>query len=182
MSQSWYVRHIRDLSLEVVKEKFPDSSAVLDSNPFTTILHNLNLTLPTGSRCLLISVNGLGTSTLLRIIGGRYLISPDSDVHFLGLNSFRDTKIKFHCAYIDTGWGMRKVDFTGVGIPLMSDTLVHGMMEKLQRSYPERQDELVEILGIYLNWRMHQLSEAQRRQTFAYYDWSDTTIQGDFII
>ena len=77
---------------------------------------------------------------------------------------------------------MRKVDFTGVGIPLMSDIPVHGMMEKLQRSYPERQDELVEILGIYLNWRMHQLSEVQRRQTFEDYDWSYKTIQGDFII
>ena len=77
---------------------------------------------------------------------------------------------------------MRTVSFADVGVPLMSYIPVYGVMEKLQSSYPKRRDDLVEILGIYLNWRMHQLSEAQRRQTFAYYDWSDTTIQGDFII
>ena len=68
-SQSWYVRHVRNLTLEVVKEKIPDSSAVVDYNPFTTILHNLNLTLPTGIRCLLIRANGSGNPTLLRILG-----------------------------------------------------------------------------------------------------------------
>ena len=59
-SQSWYVRHVRDIALEVVKGKITDSSAVVDYNLFTTILHSLNLTLPTGSRCLLIRANGSG--------------------------------------------------------------------------------------------------------------------------
>jgi len=134
------------------------------SNPSETILHNLNLTLPTGSRCLLVGANGSGKSTLLRILGGRHLTPPDSDVRVLGLNSFRDTKLNFHRAYLDTDWGMRTVAFAGVGIPLMADIPVHGMMEKLQSSYPERRDELVEMLGIDLNWRMHQLSDGQRRR------------------
>ena len=64
-SQSWYVRHVRYLALEVVKEKIPDSSAAVDYNPLTTIIHNLNLTLPTGSRCLIVGANGSGDSTLL---------------------------------------------------------------------------------------------------------------------
>ena len=38
------------------------------------------------------------------------------------------------------------------------------MMERLQNSYPERRDELVEMLGIDLHWRMHQLSDGQRRR------------------
>lgn len=37
-------------------------------------------------------------------------------------------------------------------------------MERLQQSYPDRRDELVEMLGIDLNWRMHQLSDGQRRR------------------
>ena len=37
-------------------------------------------------------------------------------------------------------------------------------MERLQQSYPKRRDELVEMLGIDLNWRMHQLSDGQRRR------------------
>ena len=74
--QSWYVRDIMDIALEVVKEKIPDRSAVVYSNPFTTIIHNLNLTHPTGSRCLLIGANGLGKSTLLRILGGMHTTPP----------------------------------------------------------------------------------------------------------
>ena len=99
----------------------------------------------------------------------------------LGLSSFSDKNINFHRAYLETDWGMRTVAFAGVGIPLMVDIPVYGMMEKLQRSYPKRRDELVEIMVIDLDWRMHQLSDGQRRQTCADSDWSDTTIQGDFI-
>lgn len=36
--------------------------------------------------------------------------------------------------------------------------------ERLQNSYPERRDELVRMLGIDLNWHMHQLSDGQRRR------------------
>jgi CCR4-NOT complex subunit CAF16 len=46
----------------------------------------------------------------------------------------------------------------------VADIPVHKMMERLQQSYPERRDELVEMLGIDLNWRMHQLSDGQRRR------------------
>jgi CCR4-NOT complex subunit CAF16 len=59
---------------------------------------------------------------------------------------------------------MRTVAFAGAGVPLMADIPVHGMMKKLQESYPERRKELVEMLGIDLNWRMHQLSDGQRRR------------------
>ena len=128
-SKSWYVSHVRDLALEVVKEKIPVSSSVVYSNPSTTILRNLNLTLPTGSCCLLIGANGSGKSTLLSVLGGRHITPPDSNVRVLGINSFCDTKINFYCAYLGTDWGMRTVDFAGVGIPLMEDIPVYGMME-----------------------------------------------------
>jgi len=38
------------------------------------------------------------------------------------------------------------------------------MMTKLQETYPERRDEIVEMLGIDLDWRMHELSDGQRRR------------------
>lgn len=38
------------------------------------------------------------------------------------------------------------------------------MMTKLQEQYPERRDEIVDMLGIDLNWRMHELSDGQRRR------------------
>lgn len=126
------------------------------------VLHHLNLTLTTGSRCLLIGSNGSGKSTLLRILAGRHL--TQQEVRVLGLNSFRDTKLNFHRAYLDTDWGMTSIAFVGASVPLMADIAVHKMMEKLQHSYPERRDELVKMLGIDLNWRMCHLSDGQRRR------------------
>ena len=141
-----------------------DLTFAYDIDSDSAILQNLNLTLPTRSRCLLIGANGSGKSTLLRILGGRHLTNPDGAVRVLGLNAFRDTKLNFHRAYLDCDWGMRTVAFAGAGVPLMADIPVYGMMEKLQNSYPDRRDELVEMLGIDLNWRMHQLSDGQRRR------------------
>ena len=62
---------------------------------------------------------------------------------------------------------MRTFSFASVDIPLMADIPFHGMMENIQRSYPERHDVLVDMLGIDLNWIMHQLSDGQRIQTCA---------------
>lgn len=51
-----------------------------------------------------------------------------------------------------------------ITLPTVADIPVNKMMEKLQAEYPERREELVEMLGIDLNWRMHQLSDGQRRR------------------
>jgi CCR4-NOT complex subunit CAF16 len=50
------------------------------------------------------------------------------------------------------------------GCPLQADIPVHGMMKQLQADYPERREELIEMLGIDVNWRMHQVSDGQRRR------------------
>mmetsp|Transcript_2257 Transcript_2257/g.3714 ORF Transcript_2257/g.3714 Transcript_2257/m.3714 type:complete len:233 (-) Transcript_2257:507-1205(-) len=59
---------------------------------------------------------------------------------------------------------MTSIAFVGASVPLAADIPVHKMMERLQNSYPERRDELVTMLGIDLNWHMHQLSDGQRRR------------------
>ena len=89
-----------------------------DSNRASQILSDLNLTLETGSRCLLIGANGSGKSTLMRILAGRHLSKPENGIKVLGLNAFRDTKLNFHRAYLDCDWGMRTVAFAGSGVPL----------------------------------------------------------------
>ena len=38
------------------------------------------------------------------------------------------------------------------------------MMRKLQDAYPERRDELMELLGVDPEWRMHRVSDGQRRR------------------
>jgi len=67
-------------------------------------------------------------------------------------------------SYLDMDWGMRTVSFTGYGIPLQADIAVKNMMSKLQSDYPERRDELIELLGVDPEWRMHQVSDGQRRR------------------
>ena len=59
---------------------------------------------------------------------------------------------------------MRTVAFAGYGCPLQADIPVKGMMAKLQSEHPERAAELLELLGIDLEWRMHQVSDGQRRR------------------
>lgn len=127
------------------------------------VLKNLNMNLARGSRCLLIGANGAGKSTLLRILGGKHLTNGDS-VRVLGKDAFRDLGLNMTRAYMDTNWGMRTVAFAGYGVPLQSDISVSDMMKKLQSDFPERRDRLVEILGINGEWRMHMVSDGQRRR------------------
>ena len=117
-----------------------------------------------GARCLLIGANGAGKSTLLRILSGRHLTKPDENVRVLGRSAFHDTRLNFERSYLDTDWGMRTVAFAGYGCPLQADIPVHGMMTKLQNDYPERRDELLKLLRIDPEWRMHQVSDGQRRR------------------
>lgn len=152
-----YAIEVKDLTFG-----YNNAGSAMVTDDVKNVLQNLNLTLDTGSRCLLIGANGSGKSTLLRILAGRHL--PQQEVKVLGLNSFRDTKLNFHRAYLDCDWGMTSIAFVGASVPLMADIAVHKMMEKLQQTYPERRDELVELLGIDLNWHMHQLSDGQRRR------------------
>lgn len=124
------------------------------------VLTGLNMHLARGSRCLLIGANGAGKSTLLRILGGKHLTTPDDAVRVLGRDAFRDMKLNMDRAYLDTNWGMRTVAFAGYGVPLQADIEVGGMMSALQAQFPERRDELVELLGIDPAWRMHMVRAA----------------------
>jgi CCR4-NOT complex subunit CAF16 len=150
------------------------------------ILRNLNMQLTNGARCLLIGANGAGKSSILRILGGRHMTKPDGAVKVLGRSAFHDTMLNFDRSYLDTDWGMRTVAFAviysfsfnllvfkrlfvifygqGYGCPLQADIPVRGMMQKLQEEYPERRDLLVKLLGVDLDWRMHQVSDGQRRR------------------
>jgi len=128
------------------------------------VLNDLSLELPKGSRCLLIGANGSGKSTLLRLISGRHLAKPEGCICVMGMNAYRDTRLNFHRSYLETGWGLTTVAFAGCGVPLMADIPVKNMMENVQNAYPKRRDELMELLGIDPEWRMHMLSEGQRRR------------------
>lgn len=128
------------------------------------VLREMNMELTAGSRCLLIGRNGAGKSTLLRILAGKHLTSPDGAVRVLGKDCFRDMSLNQTRAFMDTNWGLTTVAFAGYGCPLMADIEVRGMMSQLQSEWPERRSLLIDLLGIDLNWRMHQVSDGQRRR------------------
>ena len=94
----------------------------------------------------------------------RNIPSPDSDVIILGIHAFHDTNINFRNAYSNTNSLMHTISFEGVGITLMSDIHIYGMMEKLQHCYTERCDDIFDMVNIYLHWRFHQLSDKKRRR------------------
>jgi CCR4-NOT complex subunit CAF16 len=117
-----------------------------------------------GMRVLLFGANGSGKSTLLKLCAGRHIFHPDEALSVFGKHPFRDTSLNLERAFLDTDWGTKTVAFGGFGIPLQADIRVGDMMQKLQEKYPERRDRLIKILEINVDWRMHRVSEGQRRR------------------
>lgn len=112
---------------------------------------------------LLVGDNGAGKSTLLRVLAGRHIHRNDA-VKVLGMHAFYETKLNHLRAFLAGDWGRHTVAFTGHGCALQADIAVRNMMSDLQGKFIERRDELVGLLGIDLDWRMHQLSDGQRRR------------------
>lgn len=82
----------------------------------------------------------------------------------LGKNSFHDTTLNFERAYLSCDWGRRSVAFAGYSCPITADIEVCEMMKSTQAAFPERRDMLLQLLCIDEHWRMHQLSDGQRRR------------------
>lgn len=127
------------------------------------VLIDITFALPKGSRMLLVGDNGAGKSTLLRVLAGRH-IHRDDAVTVLGRHAFFDTALNNRRSYLACDWGRRTVAFTGHGCALQADIGVTEMMAEAQVAFKERRDKLVELLGIDLTWRMHMLSDGQRRR------------------
>jgi CCR4-NOT complex subunit CAF16 len=59
------------------------------NNPTTPALTDVNLSLPKGSRTILVGANGAGKSTLLQLLAGKKLIQ-DGEMLIFGKDAFRD--------------------------------------------------------------------------------------------
>ncbi|VVU95631.1 ABC transporter [seawater metagenome] len=126
----------------------------------TNILKNINLEAYENEKILLIGPNGAGKSTLLRVLSGFHLTRHYNDFNILGTNSPMD---QFRgIAYLGNRW-VKNVNFMGPSV-YMADIKVSEMMKKVQQENIERRNELVELLEINLEWRMHQVSDGQRKK------------------
>jgi CCR4-NOT complex subunit CAF16 len=115
------------------------------------VLRDLSFSLPAGARCLLLGANGVGKSTLLRLIAGRHMIAPDT-VRVLGRAAFHDTTLA------------ADVGFLGGDFPFHQDLTVAEILAHRHGVDPARRRRAVEILDVDLGWRMHQVSDGQRRR------------------
>lgn len=117
-------------------------------------LHNLTLSLPPSSRTLLIGANGAGKTTLLRLLSGKRL-APSGTISVGGLDPFKDGLEGV--TYLGLEWVLNPIVRTDIGVKELLKSVGGD-------HYPDRKDELVQVLDIDLDWRMHAVSDGERRR------------------
>eukprot|EP00697_Spironema_sp_BW2_P002691 gnl/Spiro4/13597_TR7244_c0_g1_i1.p1 gnl/Spiro4/13597_TR7244_c0_g1~~gnl/Spiro4/13597_TR7244_c0_g1_i1.p1 ORF type:complete len:302 (-),score=60.90 gnl/Spiro4/13597_TR7244_c0_g1_i1:102-1007(-) len=126
------------------------------------ILDNLSFELFRGTCNLLVGANGAGKSTLLRVLAGKHMHDPDA-VRVLGSSAFHDTSLELRRAFLGQAW-TKTVAFAGFGLAHQADISVKDLRADLQLGNPDRCRMLYNILQINPSWRMHQISDGQRRR------------------
>ncbi|KAA6408731.1 MAG: ABC transporter [Lasallia pustulata] len=132
--------HVKGLSYA-----FPDGSSGLT---------NVILNLPPSSRTLLIGANGAGKTTLLRLLSGKRL-APTGSVSIAGVDPFKDGLEGV--TYLGLEWVLNPIVRTDMDVPTLLASVGGNY-------YSQRRDELVQILDIDLRWRMHAVSDGERRR------------------
>ena len=116
------------------------------------VFRSLDLCIPAASRTLLIGANGVGKSTLLSLVAGRHLLAP-GQLRVFGRCPFTDLSLSGEIALVDG-------DF-----PIHLDLKVRELLDhSTPQVDPKREKELLEILEIDPRWRMHRVSDGQRRR------------------
>ncbi|KAL6570131.1 ABC transporter I member 20 [Orobanche minor] len=152
-------------TLEIKKLRFTYASIDGHHPPVsTTLIDDFSLSLFSGDRCLLVGSNGAGKTTILKIIGGKHMVEQEM-VRVLGRSAFHDTALAASgdLSYLGGEW-RREVAFAGFEVPIQMDVSAEKMIYGVAGIHPQRRDELIKVLGIDLSWRMHKVSDGQRRR------------------
>lgn len=128
------------------------------------LFFEFNLDVSPGSRCLLVGSNGSGKTTLLKILAGKHMVGGRDVVRVLNCSAFHDTKLvcSGDLAYLGDSWS-KNVGSAGE-IPLQGDFSAEHMIFGVEGVDPIRRDKLIGLLDIDLSWRMHKVSDGQRRR------------------
>eukprot|EP00009_Paramoeba_aestuarina_P012620 CAMPEP_0201538510 /NCGR_PEP_ID=MMETSP0161_2-20130828/67828_1 /ASSEMBLY_ACC=CAM_ASM_000251 /TAXON_ID=180227 /ORGANISM="Neoparamoeba aestuarina, Strain SoJaBio B1-5/56/2" /LENGTH=306 /DNA_ID=CAMNT_0047945391 /DNA_START=49 /DNA_END=969 /DNA_ORIENTATION=+ len=117
------------------------------------ILFDIGFSVEKGARCLLLGHNGSGKTTLLRIMSGRHVVKPEDAVLIGGQRPFYD--LPQGVIYVSSEVSPHHRKDCSVEVLLN----VSGGDQ-----FPERRDRLIEVMQIETKWRMHRLSDGQRRR------------------
>jgi CCR4-NOT complex subunit CAF16 len=115
------------------------------------VFADVSLALPAGARCLLLGANGTGKSTLLRLCAGRHMIDRDV-IRVLGRSAFHDTTLA------------GEVAFLGGAFPFDVDISVADILVGRPVIDRARRTRVQDILEVDPAWRMHRVSDGQRRR------------------
>ncbi|KAI9797747.1 MAG: CCR4-NOT regulatory complex component [Candelina submexicana] len=141
-----------------VKPELAPSIDVKDLNYLfpdgTSGLQDVILNLPPGSRTLLIGANGAGKTTLLRLLSGKRL-APTGTISIAGIDPFKEGLEGV--TYLGLEWVLNPIVRTDIDVPTLLASVGGDY-------YTDRKDQLVEILDIDLAWRMHAVSDGERRR------------------
>lgn len=128
------------------------------------LFQGLNWQVERGSRVLLIGANGAGKTTVMKIMAGKHMVERES-VKILGKSPFHATDLTSsgQLSYIGGTW-QRDIAFAGYNIPLQGDFSALKMINGITGVDPKRKEKLIQVLDIEPEWRMHTVSEGQRRR------------------
>ncbi|KAL2897432.1 ABC transporter I family member 19 [Bienertia sinuspersici] len=128
------------------------------------IFADFNLEIIPGSRCLLVGANGSGKTTLLKILAGKHMVGGRDVVQVLNSSAFHDTHLvcSGDLAYLGGSWS-KTIGCAG-DVPLQGDISAEQMIFGVEGIDPDRREKLIELLDIDLQWRMHKVSDGQRRR------------------
>ncbi|KAL8540926.1 hypothetical protein ACS0TY_002256 [Phlomoides rotata] len=128
------------------------------------LIDDFSISLFPGDRCLLVGSNGAGKTTILKILGGKHMVEKEA-VKVLGRSAFHDTALTASgdLSYLGGEW-RREVAFAGFEVPIQMDVSAEKMIFGVAGIHPQRRDELIKVLDIDLSWRLHKVSDGQRRR------------------
>ncbi|KAL7198566.1 hypothetical protein ACSBR2_020953 [Camellia fascicularis] len=106
----------------------------------------------------------VGKTTLLKILAGKHMVGGRDVVRVLNCSAFHDTHLvcSGDLSYLGGSWS-KTVGSAGE-IPLQGDFSAEHMIFGVEGVDPVRREKLIELLDIDLQWRMHKVSDGQRRR------------------